>query len=424
MPFGRSKKSSPMKEHHKRATCRLCDGAQLKRVLALPPTPPANAFVSADKLDQKQTCYPLDVYFCETCTHLQLLDVVDPEILFRDYVYVSGTSPAFVRHFQDYAADCIARFAPLKGGLAVDIGSNDGTLLNFFKDAGLSVLGIDPARAIAEAATARGIETWAEFLDVNLAKRVRAEKGPAAIVTGNNVFAHVDALGDFCESIRELLAPEGVFVFEVSYAADVHDHVLFDTIYHEHLDYHTVGPLKPFFAAHGMELFAVRRVPTHGGSLRGFVQLAGGPHAVDGSVRALVEEERRRKLDSIEGWSAFADRIDRLGKDLGSLLTDLKGQGKRIAGFGAPAKATTLMYRFALGRETIDYIVDDNPLKQNLFTPGRHVPVVAWSKNQELWPDYIVVLAWNFADAIIASHSEYLKNGGHFIVPLPELRII
>jgi SAM-dependent methyltransferase len=407
-----------------RDRCRLCGSRELGRFLSMPPTPPANAFVPAGRLDETQSCYPLDVWFCRSCAHLQLLDVVDPEILFRDYVYVSGTSPAFVRHFEDYAGDCIARFSPPRGALAVDIGSNDGTLLQFFRRAGLSVLGIDPAHAIAAAATERGIETWPSFFDRDLARRIVDEKGRAAIVTANNVFAHADDLAGFADAVHDLVAPDGVFVFEVSYAADVYANVLFDTIYHEHLSYHTVLPLMPFFAAHGLELFAARRVPTHGGSLRAFVQLAGGPHAADGSVAALAADERTRKLDQLELWNGFAERIDRVERELTRLLKSIKANGKRIAGFGAPAKATTLMYRFGLGRETIDYIVDDSPLKQGLFTPGRHVPVVAWSKAEHDRPDYMVVLAWNFADAIITNHRRYLDAGGHFIVPLPDVRVV
>ncbi len=306
----------------------------------------------------------------------------------------------------------------------MDIGSNDGTLLQFFKAAGMSVLGVDPAQKIAAEATARGLETWPEFLDADIARRVLSEKGPAAIITANNVFAHVDDLAGLADCIRDLLAPDGVFVFEVSYAADVHANVLFDTIYHEHLDYHTLAPLVRFFAAHGLDLFSARRVNTHGGSLRGYVQRAGGPQKSDGSVAALIGAEHAAGLDQIASWTEFSVRIDHLGKELTKLLSKLKSEGKRIAAFGAPAKATTLMYRFGLGGDVVDYIVDDSPLKQGLFTPGKHVPVVAWAKSAGVRPDYMVVLAWNFADAIIANHREYLDKGGHFIVPLPELRIV
>jgi SAM-dependent methyltransferase len=409
---------------NRRQHCRLCGGRHLTCILALPPTPPANAFVSAEKSGDEQTCFPLDVFFCEDCAHLQLVEVVNPEILFRDYIYVSGTSPSFVKHFQAYAEDCIARFTPPVSGLAIDIGSNDGSLLQFFKAAGMTVLGIDPARKIAAEATARGLETWPQFLDAKVVARILDERGPASIVTANNVFAHVDDLIGLTECIRDLLAPDGIFIFEVSYAADVHANVLFDTIYHEHLDYHTVAPLVPFFAARGLELFAARRVNTHGGSLRGYVQRAGAQQKLDGSVVALVADERSRDLDKVSGWTKFADRIDSLGKEFKAVLDKLKADGNRIAAFGAPAKATTLMYRFGLDKTTIDYVADDSPLKQGLFTPGKHVPVVAPSYIAEVWPDYLVILAWNFADAIIANNQEYLNKGGHFIVPLPELRIV
>lgn len=408
----------------RRSDCRLCGSTDLACALTLPETPPANAFVTASDLAKPQAHYPLDLWMCRSCAHLQLLDVVSPEILFREYVYVSGTSPSTVRSFVDYAADCIARFAPLKGALIVDVGSNDGTLLECFRPWGLRVLGIDPARAIARAATARGLETWPDFLNADVARRVLVERGPAALVTANNVFAHVDDIVGFTSSVREILAPDGVFVFEVSYAGDVLNYILFDTIYHEHLDYHSVMPLVPFFARNGMELFAVKRVPTHGGSIRCFVQRADGPHAADGSVAAIVAHEHARGVDRIESWHALSEHIDVLGENLRSLLIRLKSEGRHIAGFGAPAKATTLMYRFGLGSDFLDYIVDDSPLKQGLFTPGRHIPVVSWEATRTRWPDYIVILAWNFAETIIERHHQYLGAGGHFIVPLPYLKIV
>ena len=418
-------RNSPLDEGiRRRVECRLCGGRELTRVLALPPTPPANAFVSEVDVAREQPCYPLDVYFCESCAHLQLLDIVEPEILFRDYVYVSGTSPTFVRHFQAYAEDCVARFTPEKGALAIDIGSNDGTLLKFFKLAGMNVLGIDPARQIAGEATARGLETWPEFLDTDVTQRILDRKGRAALITANNVFAHVDNLAALTDCIRDLLAPDGVFIFEVSYAADVYEGVLFDTIYHEHLDYHTVEPLASFFARHDLELFSVRRVSSHGGSLRAYVQHVGGPQLKDGSVTALIADERSKGFNASSTWLGFADRVDRVGKELTALLLDLKARGARIAGYGAPAKATTLMYRFDLGRAVIDYIVDDSPLKQNLFTPGRHVPVVSSAHISKVPPDYMVILAWNFADAIVTNNRAYLESGGKFIVPLPELKVV
>ncbi|MBT3361718.1 MAG: methyltransferase domain-containing protein, partial [Rhodospirillales bacterium] len=262
----------------RRTTCRLCGDGDLEKVLALTPTPPANAFVSDDQLSEEQPVFPLDLFMCRACAHVQMLDVVDPAVLFENYVYVSGTSPVFVRHFEDYATTLIDRFDPPAGSLVVDIGSNDGTLLRFFQNAGLSGLGIDPAKGIARKATADGIETWGTFFDGEVARQIAAQKGTASIVTANNVFAHADDLGGIVDGVRHLLAPDGVFVFEVSYLVDVYENTLFDTIYHEHLAYHSVKPLARFFEARGMRLIEASRVDTHGGSLRAIAALADGPY--------------------------------------------------------------------------------------------------------------------------------------------------
>lgn len=408
----------------RRADCRLCGARRLARVLALTPTPPANAFVPANALGAPQERFPLDVFFCESCGHVQLLDVVDPRALFENYVYVSGTSPVFVRHFADYARAVIERFRPAAGNLVLDIGSNDGTLLDFFQKGGLKVLGIDPARAIAAGASARGIETWTNFFTLGLATRIKAERGAAAVVVANNVFAHIDDLPGVAEGVRVLLAPDGVFVFEVSYLVDVYEKTLFDTVYHEHLAYHSVAPLVRFFAAHGLELFAAERVDSHGGSLRGFAQLKGGPRAADGSVAALVRLEKSLGLDQAETLAAFGRKIDAVRDSLRALLLGLKTSGKHIAGFGAPAKATTLMYHFGLGPDVIEFIADDSPLKQGLFTPGLHVPVLAPDAIDLRRPDYLLILAWNFARPIIAKHARFAAEGGRFIVPLPTVEVL
>ena len=406
----------------RRDTCRLCAGGDLRLVLSLTPTPPANAFVAEEAKDNEQPCFPLDVFFCQACKHVQLLDVVDPKVLFENYVYVSGTSPQFVKHFDDYAGAVMDRFRPAPKSLVVDVGSNDGTLLARFKSRGLRVLGVDPARDIARAATEAGIETITGFFTPGLATKIVESHGPAAVITANNVFAHADDLSGIARGLTTLLAPDGVFVFEVSYLADVIANTLFDTIYHEHLAYHSLKPLVGFFAAAGMELFAAERVASHGGSLRGMVGLAGGPNETDGSVEALIAQEEEAGLDRADTFLDFATDIDRLGDDLKRLVSGIKAEGKTIAGFGAPAKATTLMYQFGIGPETIDFIVDDSPLKQGLYTPGHHIQVLPSAALYERRPDYVLVLAWNFAGPIMDKHSAFRDAGGHFIVPLPELR--
>ena len=392
-------------------------------MLSLTPTPPANAFVSEDQLQEVQSTFPLELYFCENCAHLQLLDVVDPAELFRNYVYVSGTSPSFVKHFEDYAGTCTTRFNLSPGDLVIDIGSNDGTLLKFFKSNGLKVLGVDPARAIAEKATADGIETWPEFLNQTIADRVKADRGQARLITANNVFAHADDLSSLTDSIRSLLAPDGVFVFEVSYLTDVYQDTLFDTIYHEHVSYHSALPLRQFFTSKDMDFFAAEKIASHGGSLRGMVQLAGGPHKADGSVQSLIDEEHSLALDRSETWLGYGEKINALKDQLVALLTKLKQNGKTIAGFGAPAKATTLMYHFNLGPDIVDFIADDATLKQGLFSPGLHIPVLPGQALYDKKPDYVVLLAWNFAPQIMSNHTKYLESGGHFILPLPEVKV-
>lgn len=408
---------------HRRKTCRLCGGDRLALVLKLAPTPPANAFVSKEELSKPQPSFPLDVFFCEDCTHAQLLDIVDPSVLFENYVYVSGTSPSFVAHFESYARNIMEQFRPASGGLVIDIGSNDGTLLRFFHRAGMKVLGIDPAREIAKNATRNGIPTLAAFFSPPLAKELREEHGAANIITANNVFAHIDNLEGVVEGVRTLLSPDGIFVFEVSYLPDVLEKTLFDTIYHEHLDYHSVIPLVPFFSRLGMELIEAQRVSSHGGSLRGIAQLKGGLRGVGKSVGDAIAAEKSLGLDRAETFHRFGRNIDSLKMALGKLLRELKSAGKTIAGFGAPAKATTLMHHFDIGPDVIDFIAEDSPLKQNLFTPGHHIPVLPRTAIEEKHPDYILILAWNFAELIMKSLRSYAERGGQFIVPIPKLEI-
>lgn len=415
--------AAPLGYRH-RESCRLCEATDLEKVLSLAPSPPANAFVGASQLDEEQPCLPLDVWFCRRCAHVQLLDVVDPVHLFSEYVYTSGTSSSFVAHFEAYSREVRDRFGVRPGDLVVEIGSNDGTLLRFFQEAGQRVLGVDPARNLAAEATKSGIETLPAFFTRAFAEDIRNRYGSAKVVAANNVFAHIDDLSGVLDGVRRVLAEDGVFVFEVSYLVDVVEKTLFDTIYHEHLDYHSVQPLVPFFARHEMELVDVQRVPTHGGSLRGVAQHAGGPHPRSPSVDDLGELERAMALDRADTFVEFGARIDALGRELVSLLHGLRAEGKRIAGFGAPAKATTLMHHFGIGADLVDFIVDDSPLKQGLYTPGLHLPVLPPSEIYERRPDYLLVLAWNFATPIIRAHQRFQESGGHFIVPAPSVEIV
>jgi SAM-dependent methyltransferase len=408
-----------------RSDCRLCGSRKLQQLFSLGATPLANEFVSAADRGQPQERFPLDIHLCNDCGHVQLLDVVDPELLFRNYVYVSATSPVFVEHFRHYAETMLKYTGMPKGSRVVEIGSNDGTFLRFFKDAGMEVLGIDPARRIAEEATKSGIETLPEFFDLTLARRLRSQGWEAALIAANNVFAHADDLHTIVEGMAHLLTPDGLFVFEVSYLLDVFEKTLFDTIYHEHLSYHTVKPLVGLFQRHGMELIDALRVDSHGGSLRGIAKRKEGRWPIQPSVHDLINQEARLGLHSPQAFRKFFEQIQQRKGELTALLSRRKAQDRKIAGFGAPAKATTLMFHFGLGPDTLEYIIDDSPLKQGLFSPGHHIPVVPSSHlyDPSHRPDDVLILAWNFAEPIMDKHQSFRDSGGHFIVPLPEVKV-
>lgn len=402
--------------------CRLCEATKLEQVLSLEPTPLANQFVR-DK-GVKQETYPLELLECQTCGHVQLSTVIDPDVLFRDYVYVSGTSPVFVDHFREYAEQSISKFDLKESDLVVDIGSNDGTLLRFFKEAGMKVLGIDPAISIAKQAIDSGIETIPEFFNYSLSKSIVEKYGQASLVVANNVFAHIHDLKDVVRGIQHLLKSDGVFIFEVSYLLKVCERTLFDTIYHEHLSYHHVAPLVSFFESNGLRLFQVQVSNTHGGSLRCYV--GSRERRITPSVDMFCKKEasrglfvpgRRREINIFE---RLDNTIKILGKTLTGRLKFLKSQNKKIAGYGAPAKVTTLMHQFGLSSDIVDFIVDDSPLKQGLFTPGKHIPVLPSNAIEEQKPDYLLILAWNFADPIIEKCKAFRESGGKIIVPMPK----
>lgn len=407
---------------HRRSNCRLCNSEKLELVLPLKPSALADSYVPADKLTEEQALYPLDTWLCLDCGHVQLLEVVDPRIMFSHYLYVTSVSLGLLEHFRKYAEEIVGTLKPAKNSLAMDIGSNEGALLKNFQTHGLRVLGVDAAQNIAALANAAGIETIAEFFTADLARRIRQSHGPAAIVTANNVFAHSDVLGDMAEGIRELLAEDGVFVFEVVYLLDLVQALTFDTIYHEHLSHHSIKPFQLFFRKHGMELFHVERNRSKGGSIRGFAQLAGGPRTVNSSVRNLLELETSIGLDKPQIYRDLFARLESLKNELHKLLADLKAEGKSIAGYGASASVTTLIYHFEIA-EFLDFIVDDDPRRQGLYSPGYHIPVVSKVALAEKKPDYVVVLAWQYATPIMAKNESFTTAGGKFIVPLPKLKV-
>lgn len=404
--------------------CRLCGSSSLEHVLPIRASAIGDAFVPAGRLAEKQDIYPLDCYLCAACGHLQNLDVVDPEILFRDYTYRTSVSLGLVEHFRKYAAACVADLGLAKNSLVVEIGSNDGSLLKAFKSHGMRVVGIDPARAIAAAATADGVPTLPEFFTSAIAAEIRAAHGPAALFCANNVFAHIDNLSDIVTGIRTVLAPDGVFVFEVSYIVDMIDNMVFDTIYHEHVSHHALLPLERFFNRHDMTLFDAMRTETKGGSIRGFAQPAstGGRVRSDRLLRMMAEEERRG-IDKPDIYRRWFDDIEQRKRAVLAYLDRALAAGQTIAGYGASTTTTTLLYHFELERR-LTFIVDDNALKCGMFSPGAHIPVLASAELATRKPDIVVILAWIYAEPILKRNQAFIDAGGTFLVPLPEMRIV
>ncbi len=404
----------------RRNDCRLCHSRNLELVLKLTPTPLADSYL---RVKEVQPVFPLDLYLCRDCGFAQLLDVVQPQHIYLDYIYETVSSLGLVEHFANYAAEVLGRIKPPPGALVIDVGSNDGTLLKSYQKRGMKVLGVDPAREIAARATAAGVETLAEFLTVPVARRIRQERGPAAIVSANNVIANIDDLDEIAAAIRELLAPDGVFVFESYYLGDLVQNMVFDFIYHEHISSFAVKPVALFFQRHGLELVDVLRVPTKGGSLRYTIQLAGGPRKTAPIIGELLALEAQQGLDQPEMFRAFNARIERAKADTLAVLQQLKAEGKSVAGYGASATTTTLVYHFGMGG-LIDYLVDDYPAKQGTFSPGLHLPVLPSEALYERRPDAVVVMAWRYYEPIMRRHQKYSAQGGKFIVPMPELIIL
>ncbi len=412
------------KKKYSRTNCRLCSSGDLRLVLQLESTPVGDAYIPAEKLNNKQELHPIKLYLCNSCGLLQIIDVVDPELVYMDYIYHSSDSLGLVKHFEKYAESVINKINLPEKSLVVEIGSNDGSLLKFFKERGLQVLGIDPAKKIAQIANKSGVNTLASFFDSKLAEKIVKEYGQASIVIANNVLANIDDLQDVIKGIRHLLKPDGVVVFETGYVSSLIENTIFDNIYHEHITYFSVKDLKNFFANNEMELIDIKLVPTKGGSLRGFVQLANGPRKVSDSVTKMIDKEEALGIQKADTFALFSERLTKLKRELLSLLTNLKKKGKTIAGYGASVGVTTILYYFGLDSKIVDFLVDDNQSRHNLYSPGLHIPVLNPQNLYDKKPDYVIIFAWQYAEPIINKHKAYLEQGGHFIKFLPKIEVI
>lgn len=408
----------------KKENCRLCNSANLSLVVNIHPSPIADAYVSKEELNETQDLYPLDLYICGDCGHIQNVYVVNPDLLFRDYTFFTSNFKGLVEHFKVYADDIAQRFGFKEGNLAVEIGSNDGTFLLNLKEKGMRVLGIDPAIDAVNMANERGAETLPDYFTDELVNNILATHGKADCVIANNVFAHSDNLIDIISGIEKILNTDGVFIFEVSYLADIVDRFLFDTVYHEHVSYHSINPLQKAFARKGLEIFDIVRNKSKGGSIRCFVKrTASQKHVSQPVVQEYIKSEIERGLDKKELFLKFNEDILQKKDEVVKLIDELLAQGKKIAGYGASTTVTTLMWHFDL-TERLLFLVDDNKIKQYLYSPKNHLQVFPSAEliNQDI--DYVVIMAWNYADPIIANNKAFQENGGKFIIPLPELKVV
>ena len=403
-------------------TCRSCGGSHLRTFLDLGTMPLADRLRSREGRDEPEPAFPLRVAFCHDCALVQITETVDPRILFADsYPYYSSFSPALLEHSRENVLDLIRRRGLTAESFVVELASNDGYLLKNYVEAGIRVLGIDPADGPAAAARSIGVDTLAAFFTEEVAADLRSRGIRADVIHANNVLAHVADTNGFVAGMSGLLKEDGVAVIEVPHVEPLIDHCEFDTIYHEHLCYFSATALDRLFRRHGLYLNDIRHLAIHGGSLRLYVEPT---ENVRESVRRQLAHEQECGLDSIDYFRDFSSTVDRLKVELSGLLRRLKAEGASIAAYGAAAKGATLVNAVGIGPELVDFVVDRNVHKHGKLMPGQPVPICATGELLERQPDYVLLLAWNFADEIMEQQSEYRARGGRFIVPVPTPRII
>ncbi len=405
--------------------CAFCHHPLTHTVVDLGVGPLVDAYVKPDELQRMDPFLPLHVYVCDQCFLVQLPEAASPEQMFGDYPYFSSVSASWLQHAQRYVEAVTSRFGLNSQTQVIELASNDGYLLQYFKAKGIPILGIEPARNVAAVAQSRGIPTVAEFFGVATARKVLAQHGAARLLLGNNVMAHVPDRNDFVAGMKILLAPGGVVTMEFPHLLRTMQGNQFDQIFHEHFSYLSLVTLQRIFRAHGLEIFDVEELPTHGGSLRIFARhVEDTQQPVAPAVGALAQRERDEGLEDLQRYSRFAQQVRETKFKLLEFLIDAKRQGRSIVAYGAPGKGATLLNYCGVRSDFIDYIVDRSPHKQGLYMPGVRLPIYAPDKVRETRPDYVLILAWNLKDEVMAQMDFVREWGARFIVPIPEVMVV
>jgi SAM-dependent methyltransferase len=406
-------------------SCRFCAAALSTTFVDLGVSPLSNSFLQADQLDGMEAFYPLHAYVCNTCLLVQLQAFETPSAIFEDYAYFSSYSESWLRHAETYAAAMTERFRLTARSQIVELASNDGYLLQYFHRRGIPVLGIEPAANVAQVALQRGIPTQVRFFGTQVARELAGAGHSADLITANNVLAHVPDLNDFVAGLNLLLKPAGVVTVEFPHLLQLIARCEFDTIYHEHLCYFSLLTVERVFAFHGLTLFDVEVLSTHGGSLRVFARhSAHRSQPVLPNVAATLAEERAAGLHHLETYAGFGLRVEAVKRDLLSFLLQCKRNGKSVVGYGAPAKGNTLLNYCGVRTDFLPYTVDRNAYKQGRYLPGTRIPVHAPEHIERTQPDYVMILPWNLCDEIVQQMAHIRNWGGRFVTPIPEVRVL
>jgi len=406
-------------------TCRFCSAPLRHTFVDLGMSPLCESYIPGERLGAMDPFYPLHVRICEQCLLVQLEEFVAPEEIFTEYAYFSSYSDSWVAHAREYVESVVERFGLDGRSQVIEVASNDGYLLQHVVELGIPALGVEPAANVAEAARERGIETVVEFFGRELASRLVREGRQADLLVANNVFAHVPDLNDFTAGMKLVLAPHGVVTIEVPHIARLIEQNQLDTIYHEHFSYFSLLTARSVLAAHGLEVFDVDELATHGGSLRLYAQQdEEGGRPVSERVTELVERERELDLNRLEGYEAFAERAIDTKWRLLEFLIESRRAGKRVAGYGAPGKGNTLLNYCGIRTDLLDFTVDRNPYKQGQFLPGTRIPIRHPEALEQARPDFVLILPWNLTDEIVAQLSNVREWGGRFVVAIPEVRVL